>query len=157
MVQAFPRPLLVMGEVTELGEYPTMRVLIPYPERLHQWLVASPEQQAVMDLTARSESMSRLKEQAKFQGPMKTIYESHGDRPVNATAIIGEQATGKYKGYPSMSVYVGDKLIGTLAGRYFEEERASFDSVAAGRPMRVIVRESQFSDGYYASGYFPNV
>jgi hypothetical protein len=157
LLKRMPEPVTVMGEVQELGEYPTFVVLIPYPERLALWLNASPAERASMDLTAPGDGTVTLKGQGAVQEALKSMREEGWfDFPVEATVQQGVETKGKYAGNPSLTFFFDGKPIGTLGGRYFESEHAVFDSVKLGNTrMRVVVRQSQFSDDLYTTAYYP--
>jgi hypothetical protein len=157
LLQRMDEPVTVMSEVHELGEFPTLVVLIPYPERLALWLDASPADRASMDLTAPGDATVTLKGQGAVQKALESIREAGWlDIPVEATVQEGVEAKGKYAGKSTLTFLFEGKPIGTLGGRYFESEQAVFDSVKRGNTrMRVIVRQSRFSDELYATAYYP--
>ena len=157
LLKRMHKPVTVMGEVRELGEFPTLVILIPYPERLALWLDASPTERGSMDLTAPGDGTVTLKGQGAVQKALRSMLEAGWfDIPVEATVQQGVEQKGKYAGKPSLTFLFDGKPIGTLGGRYFDSEQAVFESVNRGNTtMRVIVRQSRFSDELYTTAYYP--
>lgn len=142
----------------ELQARTCVRVLIPRPERLETWRKTPVEQRGSIKLSEPSAIKVRLKGQGAAQDALSALTRGQDEYTGTATVTVGTEASGKYKGNPSLTFLVGTAVVGVVGGRYVGEEPALFDAVEGGQRMvGLTLRRSSFGDnGWYSTIDFRN-
>lgn len=106
-----------------------VRLMIPSPDRLAQWHKASPADRAGIQLSETKTVQVRLKGQGTVQDTLESLVAGNGEFHGKADIAVGTEASGKYKGSPSLTFSVRGAIVGVVGGRYQEEEPALFGAV----------------------------
>lgn len=130
-----------------------VRALIPRPERLQEWVKTPVEHRGNLKLSEPTTVKMRLKGQGAVQSALGALTRGKDDYTGSATITVGAEASGKYKGNPSLTFMAGNAIVGTVGGRYLAEEPELFQAVERGlKKVQLVVRRSSFGDnGWYST------
>lgn len=106
-----------------------VRLMIPSPERLGRWVKASPADRAGIQLSDTKTIQVRLKGQGAVQDALESLVAGTDEFHGRVDITVGTEASGRYKGAPSLAFSVRGKIVGVVGGRYQEEGPALFGAV----------------------------
>lgn len=138
---------------SKLASRKRIRVMIPLPQRLNRWIHASEVERAGLKLSEPTAVKVRLKGQGPVQGTLEKLAAGKDEFKGKASISIGSEASGKYKGGPTLTFSVKGDTIGVVGARYEEEEPELFSAALSGslKTVDLSVLRSSFGENTWYS------